>query len=98
MYTIMQQELKKVAETIKVYYVQRSVSSMFFVNVVDHLVRNCQGLVLGQNEATKYIEELIKICPSWLSIQGINGNRILKVDKTFNMQVVFETIEKGKSN
>ena len=50
MHTIMQQELKKVAETIKVYYVQRSVSSMFFVNVVDHIVRNCQGLVLGQGK------------------------------------------------
>jgi len=111
-HTVMQQELKKVAETIKVYYVQRAVSSMFFVNVVDHIVRNCVGLVLGQGkiefvlkiliiflaEATKYVEELINLCPAWLSLQGINGNRILKVDKSANMQTVFENIEKGKAN
>jgi hypothetical protein len=98
MHTVMQQELKKVAETIKVYFVQRQVSSMFFVNVVDHIVRNCVGLVLGQAEATKYVEELVNICPNWLSVQAINGNRILKVNKSANMQAVFESIEKGKTN
>ena len=52
-------------------------------------------LIIFIDEASKYIEELIKLCPEWLSVHEINTNRVLKIDKTVNMQVIYEKIEKG---
>ncbi len=108
-YTILQEELKKVAERLKIYFTMRSVSSMFLVNVAEHLVKNNADLKLGSSkilfikhsiklfldEALKYVEELCNICPEWLSITEFSNNKLLKMDKTLSIQVVYGKIERG---
>jgi len=42
-------ELKKVAEIMKIYYTQRGVSNMFYASVVDHISDNKHNIILGKS-------------------------------------------------
>ena len=49
-------------------------------------------------EVQEYLDFLLKVCPNWLSIVENTSGKILKMDKSIQMSVIKETIEKANLN
>lgn len=48
-------ELKKIAEIVYFYYIQRNVSNMFLVNVIEHLSNAKNAHLLGNSKKNMYL-------------------------------------------
>eukprot|EP01016_Furgasonia_blochmanni_P033494 TRINITY_DN3508_c0_g1_i1.p3 TRINITY_DN3508_c0_g1~~TRINITY_DN3508_c0_g1_i1.p3 ORF type:complete len:160 (+),score=42.03 TRINITY_DN3508_c0_g1_i1:457-936(+) len=88
-------ELKKIAEIIKVYFTHKEVTSIYMVNVVEHVEGANKSLIMSKPEILSAIEFIIKHCPYWLSVIEKPYGKILKIDKTVPLLRIYEDIEKN---
>jgi hypothetical protein len=86
-------EIKKIAEIILVYYIQRKVSNIFYVNLIDH-IQTASTLILAQKDVIEIIDFLLDSCPFWItSIPNKQGN-IIRLDKSVPLSKILAELEK----
>jgi len=91
---MMKEDLKRVAEILKVYFTLRNVSSMYLVQIMQHLSKGQDKCIIGKDEAERYIRELIRLCPEWLSLKVLSNLHIITTNKSISMSCIYESIEK----
>jgi len=86
-------EIKKIAEIILVYYIQRKVSNIFYVNLIDH-IQTASTLILAQKDVIEIIDFLLASCSFWItSIPNKQGN-IICIDKSVPLSKILAKLEK----
>ena len=68
-------------EVIKTHYTLRKVSNMFYVQVVEYISISSNLSILSKSEISELIEELLLVCPGWITKIDVDGNDILRIQK-----------------
>ncbi len=79
-------------EVIKTHYTLRKVSNMFYVQIVDYISNSSNLRMLSKADISELIEELLIVCPGWISKVIVDDTPVLRIDKNQHTADIFEQI------
>ena len=85
--------LRLIAESVSKYFTERRVANLFVVKVLEKLAKSQHCSQMDKSLTLGYLTEIVKRCPSWLSVHDNSEGRILRLNKSLALNDIYRMLE-----